>query len=157
MKIGRAIEHVERAERELAPTLRSVGERHALERDLYHLGRTLATRGAQRVDLLAEAAARYGASRQATPSAPEPFREEGGAGSPLLDDLCELSLRAHDAELAWTILLQAARAARDGELAGLAESCREEVDTVCKWARTRVKETAPQALATGRRPPDRAD
>ena len=42
MKLDQAIENVRRAERDLAGELRKVGERHAVEHDLYHLGQTLA-------------------------------------------------------------------------------------------------------------------
>ena len=42
MKLDRAIDDAFDAERDLAKQMRAVGERHAVEHDLYHLTRTLA-------------------------------------------------------------------------------------------------------------------
>ena len=67
----------------------------------------------------------------------------------LLLDLRTTYLTAQHAEVSWVILLQAAKAARHRELTELSTSCHEEVESTAKWLRTRIKETAPQALATG--------
>ena len=62
MKLDKAIEDVHEAESELATQLRSVGERHASEADLYHLGHTLARQCAEHARRLAPFAERYGAA-----------------------------------------------------------------------------------------------
>jgi len=46
------------------------------------------------------------------------------------------------------ILLQGARAARDGELVEFVSTCQEEAQQRWQWLRTRIKETSPQILAT---------
>ncbi len=61
MKLDKAIQDTVEAEVELAKQLRVVGERHAVEHDLYHLGHTLARQCAGHVEQL-PFAARYGAS-----------------------------------------------------------------------------------------------
>ncbi|MFL6011692.1 MAG: hypothetical protein ACJ734_07880, partial [Gaiellaceae bacterium] len=61
MKLDKAIEDVQDAEAELAKELRAIGERHAVEHDLYHLGHTLAKQCADHLERLAPFAERYGA------------------------------------------------------------------------------------------------
>jgi len=70
------------------------------------------------------------------------------SGTLLLADLRKLYLAAHDAEIAWTILLQGARAARDAELINIVQTCQQEAQHRWQWVRTRIKETSPQLLAT---------
>src|SRR5206468_11282296 len=134
----------------------------AVEHDLYHLGHTLARRSEQHLQKLEPFAERYGA-----PPAPngvgdgsallETLRHKSSellgrsevTGMLLLRDLRNLYLTAQEAEIAWVILAQAARAVRDRELLQIASLCHEEAEARGKWLRTRIKESAPQALATG--------
>jgi hypothetical protein len=67
----------------------------------------------------------------------------------LLRDLRDVYLGAQAAEIAWTILIQAAKARRDTDLLTIATRCHTETETCGKWLRTRIKETSPQVLATG--------
>jgi hypothetical protein len=67
----------------------------------------------------------------------------------LLSDLRELYLSAQGAELAWTVLGQAAKVARDQELVAVASAGAEGAVRCVKWLRTRIKEAVPQILATG--------
>jgi len=71
------------------------------------------------------------------------------SGLPLLKDLRALYLSAQAAEIAWVILVQAAKAARDSELLDTASSCHQEAETRGKWLRTRIKEASPQVLVAG--------
>ena len=162
MKLDKAIEDVQDAEAELAKQLRVVGERHAVEHDLYHLGHTLAKQCADHLERLAPFAERYGASAaddQAgeSPGLLETLRHKSAellgrsemSGLLLLRDLRNLYLSAQEAELAWVILAQAAQAVRDRELLQEVSLCHEEAEARGKWLRTRIKESAPQILATG--------
>jgi hypothetical protein len=162
VKLDRAIADVQRAEEELARALRRVGERHAVEHDLYHLGRTLARKCAEHVEKLAPFAERYGAPPgdadvAESPGLVEALRHKGAellgrseaSGMLLLRDLRNLYLTAQEAELAWVILAQAAQAVRDRELLLVVTPCHEEAQMRGKWLRTRIKETAPQVLAAG--------
>jgi hypothetical protein len=66
-----------------------------------------------------------------------------------MSDVRDLYLAAQHAELAWVILLQAAKAKRDAELIDIVTSCHEETEMSGKWLRTRIKEAAPQVYAAG--------
>jgi len=161
VKLDQAIDEVCGREAELVKLLRAVGGRHAAEPDLYQLGHTVAESCAEHVTRLRPFAARYGATvdDSAAPGGPgvldalrgkgsELVGHGGAAGLPLLRDLRELYLAAQDSELAWVVLLQAARAARDPDLVEVATACHEEADGCGRWLRTRIKEAAPQVLAT---------
>jgi len=158
----KAIEEVHEAEAALAKQLRATSERHASESDLYHLGHTLARRCAQHLQALAPFAQRYGAKPapndlDESPGLLETVRRKGAevigrseaAGLLLMSDLRDLYLTAQHAELAWVILLQAAKARRDAELIEIVTHCHEETEMSGKWLRTRIKEAAPQVYAAG--------
>jgi hypothetical protein len=161
MKLDQAIEQVEVAESRLADDLRKVGERHATEADVYHTAHLLASRCATQLERLAPHAARYGA--QESTVAPEPgslgerlrrltseaLGRQVLTGAMLLEDLRDLYLSAHDAELAWVILSQAAKAAHDAELVSVAQVGQQEAERRWKWLRTKIKEASPQVLVAG--------
>jgi len=109
VKLHKAIEDVQEAEAELAKQLRSVGERHATEPDLYQLGHVLARQCADHIRRLAPFAESYGASRRAdniaeTPGVLETLRRKGSelvghsevSGLLLLRDLRHLYLVVQD-------------------------------------------------------------
>ena len=157
MKLDVAIEDVQDAETDVGKQLRAVGERHAAEHDLYHLGHTLARQCDEHLRRLAPFADRYGASGGGGRSVAESVRRRSGdllgrskaSGLLLLKDLRALYLSAQAAEIAWVILVQAAKAARDPELLDTASSCHQEAETRGKWLRTRIKEASPQVLVAG--------
>lgn len=161
MKIDYAIELVQDAEIELADELRKVGERHAVDADVYHLAHLLASRCAVQLELLAPHVERYGAPgpthsgegsqvvERVRRLGSELLGRHEASGMLLLADLRDLYLVCHRAELAWVILLQAASAARDAALVEAATRGREEGERRWKWVRTRIKEAAPQALVAG--------
>ena len=161
MTLDKAIDGVRQAEADLARRLRTVGERHAAEQDLYHLGHTLARQCAEHVRRLAPFAERYGArSGEIDPDSPgllESVRHKGAellgrstaSGAALLHDLRGLYLAAQETEIAWVMLIQAAQAVRDADLLAVAGPCHAEIETCAKWARSRIKEVAPQVFATG--------
>jgi hypothetical protein len=162
VKLDKAITDVQGAETHLAKQLRVIGERHAVEHDLYHLGHTLAKQCADHLEQLAPFADRYGATPRddrppESPGLLETFRHKSAellgrsetSGLLLLRDLRNLYLSAQEAEIAWVILAQAAKAIRDGELVQTVSVCHEEAEARGKWLRTRIKESAPQVFATG--------
>ena len=160
MRLDKAIGQVRDAEADVAGGLRRLADRHAVEHDLYHLGRTLARQCAEHAERLAPFAERYGASGREVSDSPgllDALRRAGTrmagrsepAGMLLLRDLRDLHLVAQEAEIAWVILVQAALAPRDRDLLDLAAACREAAETRGKWLRTRIKVTAPQALVSG--------
>ena len=160
MNVDRAIDDVLEAEHDLADELRRVGESHAADSGVYHVAATLAARCADHAALLEPHAARYGAG-EAPPGdgsgalervrrmASQVLGKTPASGMLLLADLKDLYLSAHRAELAWVVLVQVAKASRDEELLAAAQKGREEAERRWKWARTRVKEAAPQVLVVG--------
>lgn len=160
-KIAHAFDDLRAAETELADELRTVGERHAGDVDVYHVAHLLASRCSHQLELLAPHADRYEAILQTDAGEPSALLERvrwAGAeilgrheasGLLLLSDLRHLYVLAHRAELAWVVLLQVARALRDAELVAAATQGREEAERRWKWLRTKVKESSPQALVSG--------
>lgn len=162
MKLDIAIEDVRDAEAGIAKRLRAVGERHAAEHDLYHLGHTLARQCDEHLQQLAPFADRYGTSGGKgdvgeSPGFVEALRHKSGeflgrstsAGLLLLKDLRALYVSAQEAEIAWVILIQVARAVRDPELLETASTCHKAAEARGKWLRTRIKEASPQVLVAG--------
>lgn len=161
MKLDHAISLVEDAESDLAGDLRRIGERHAADADVYHVARLLASRCDRHLERLAPLAERYRVPRREADGESSGWTERlrrmtseilgrtSLSGMMLLEDLQELYLVAHRAELAWTILVQAAKAARDAELLAAAQDGREEAERCWKWVRTRIKEASPQVLVVG--------
>lgn len=162
MKLDKAIDDARDAELELAKELRKVGERHAVEHDLYHLSHTLARRCDEHVERLRPFAAHYGADDAPadageTPTILERLRRTSAellgrseaTGMLLLRDLRNVYLQAQEAELAWVILAQAAQAARDRDLLTTVSEIHEEAEARGKWLRTRIKESSPQILVAG--------
>jgi hypothetical protein len=162
MKLDRAIGDCQEAETELAQELRTIGERHAVEHDLYHLAHTLARQCEEHLDRLRPFAAHYGADPSepdvaGSPTLIERMRHKTSellgrselTGLLLLRDLRSAYLQAHEAEICWVILAQSAQAARDRELLTVASEIHENSEKRWKWLRTRIKESAPQILVAG--------
>ena len=130
MKLDEAIDGVRQAEADLARRLRTVAERYG---------------------------ARAGEIDPDSPGLLESARHKGAellgrstlSGSALLHDLRGLYLAAQETEIAWLMLIQAAQAVRDAKLLAAAQPCHAETETCAKWARSRIKELAPQVYAAG--------
>ena len=159
-KLGIAIERLQAAELDLADDLRKVGERHAVEHDVYHLSHTLAKQCEAHVERLRPFADRYGAPRDHEPDGGggladmlETLRLKTSeligrqpAGLLLLDDLRRLFVSAQDVGILWVMVAQAAQALRDRELLELCKECHTESVVQMHWLLTRIKVAAPQAL-----------
>ena len=74
------------------------------------------------------------------------FSETRSGGLGLLRDLHDLYLLASYLEMAWMLVGQAAKGARDQELIDTVEQCDEEAEAQQQWLTTRLKSAAPQAL-----------
>jgi hypothetical protein len=64
----------------------------------------------------------------------------------LLRDLLDLYVLASACDIAWTIVGQAARGARNEDLLAVVTACESETATQLTWLKTRIKEAAPQTL-----------
>jgi hypothetical protein len=162
VKIDEAIEATQRSEVELGTELGRLAERHAADHDVYHGGHQLVGTCAQHLERLRPLAERYGVDpadpdETRSSSLLETVREKASAflgrtevaGALLLSDLRHTYLVAQQAEIDWTILRQAALAARDQQLLDVVEHCHEEVELAAKWLRTVIKASAPQVLVSG--------
>ena len=82
--------------------------------------------------------------RSSSPGGDEP----SVAGPALLLDLRQVSVETHGVGVDWTIVRQWAMASRDEELLHLAAAGLDEVSRVGAWIKTRIKEAAPQIVAS---------
>jgi hypothetical protein len=137
-----------RAQGELAKAFREVAQAHAEEAEVLHVANLLARQCDGHVEQLAPFAERYGEDAPDEPQRlhSELFRgsREGPVG--LLRDLHDLYLMAAEADMAWTLVGQAAQGARDKDLLEVVEGCEKETATQMRWLRTMLKQAAPQAL-----------
>jgi len=151
MRLAHYIGLLHRAEQELGRALREVGESHSDEPDVLAICTKLAGDCEDHAERLEPFARRYGEEAEDEPERlhSELFggTREGGLG--LLRDLHDLYLMACECDMAWTLVGQAARGARDDDLLELVESCEGETATALKWLSTRMKQAAPQALVVG--------
>jgi hypothetical protein len=163
MKLGSAVKRLNEAELDLAGDMRKIGERHAAEHDVYHQTRTFAGQCEQHAERLSPIAERYGTevSDEADgeglwESVLAAVRRRGSeltgrrreSGLVLVGDLRELYLSAQETFVTWVIVNQGALAARDMELVDVVKSCLPETELQVKWALTRIKTSAPQALTS---------
>ena len=136
------------AQVDLAAAYREVGHAHADEPDVFHICENLARDcdgHAERVEPFVD---RYG---EEAPQAPDRLHADlfsGTRSGPLglLRDLHDLYLMAAQCDMAWTLVGQAARGLRDEALVAVVQSCEGETATQMRWLRTRMKQSAPQAL-----------
>ena len=159
MKLGSALESLRRSVDDLAGELRATGERHAVQHDLFHMGRTLSVRVEQLAISLDPFLEAYG--QQTGPEGSDALRtvsekvrrgtsaltgRSGRTGLLLLHDLRELVVKVSGVEVDWMIVRQGAMAARDDALVTATEVGLEETRRVSRWLATRIKEASPQIL-----------
>ena len=161
MKVGEAIRFVHSSTMDLADDLRSVAERHATDHAVYHVGRTLAGRCQETAAMLAPFAERYqqdvdddgnsvfgDLAERLRRGATAAMGRSEHTGLLLLGDLRELAMQAHGVQMDWTVLRQGASVARDQPLLDAAMVGQDEMKRVVTWLTTRIKESAPQILAS---------
>ncbi len=140
-----------RSEQTLADSLRTVGEGHAQQADMFHACLTLSKMSESHVALLAPIADRYSHSGSDDVEEPERLHAAGLAEVRsgqigLLRDLQDLHLLATLVQTTWTVLVQGAQGLRDRELLAIATACNAETSRQLSWLNTRMKGAAPQAL-----------
>jgi hypothetical protein len=160
VKIGLALSAIQDAETELADEFAKVGDRHRVEHDVFHLSRTFEQMCRRHVEKLAPFAERYGTDSADSNGAGEGvlsglrrkaselLGRQPPAGILLLRDLRGLYVLASEVSIDWVMLAQAAQAARDGELLSVVSECHDETLRQVRWATTKIKNSAPQALTS---------
>ena len=135
-------------EQTLAASFRHVAHGHQDEGDLSHQLPMLAGWCDAHVEALAPLVDRYGEHRGGQPERLHPIglteTRTGGLG--LLRDLHDLYQLAQFVDVAWTLVGQAARGARDEEAVAVVERCEGETTRQIDLLRTRLSQAAPQAL-----------
>ncbi|MGW6714466.1 hypothetical protein ACWF9X_16325 [Streptomyces globisporus] len=140
------------SEQALADSLRTVGQGHAQESDVFHVCETLARMSDDHIRSLTPIAQRYG-ERRSGEGVEEPERlhadgigvvREGAVG--LLRDLQDLCLLASLVQTSWTAVNQAAQGTRDRELLKLAQQAMTQNSRQLACLNTLMKAAAPQAL-----------
>jgi len=148
MHIAHYLGLLHRSEQALAEAYRQVARDHADEPDIEHLCTTLAKQCDEHADRLKPFDDRY--AEEATDEQEQLYSElfsgtrTGGLG--LLRDLHDLYLMVNGCDICWTVLGQAAKGLRDQELIEVVGQCEGQTRTQLQWARTRMKQAAPQAL-----------
>jgi hypothetical protein len=132
----------------LAHSYRQVAEGHQAEADVHRICQQFAVQCDRHEEQLKPFIARYGSHPSGEP---ERLHADGlsstrSGGLGLLRDLHDLYLLASYLEMAWMVVGQAAKGARDHELIGTAMRCDEETESQRQWLITRLKAAAPQTL-----------
>jgi hypothetical protein len=132
----------------LAHSYRQVAEGHLAEADVHRICQQFAAQCDRHEDQLKPFTARYGSHPSGEP---ERLHADGlsstrSGGLGLLRDLHDLYLLASYLEMAWMVVGQAAKGARDQGLIRTVERCDEETEAQRQWLMTRLKAAAPQAL-----------
>jgi hypothetical protein len=130
----------QQAQTALADAFRQVATAHGEEPDLAHLCEVLAAQS----DTHAARLKPFAPTDADAPSHAFAGPRSGPLG--LLRDLLDLYVLASACDIAWTIVGQAARGARNEELLAVVTASESETATQLKWLATRIKQAAPQTL-----------
>jgi hypothetical protein len=162
-----ALRELHRSEAQLARAVTGMMRRQASDQDAVHVGQLLASWARTHVRRLAEVGGEYDV-RLASGVDPEPtvaqvvdgvvdrvtraigelVTARPDSGMALLAELRRVHLAAAAASVDWVVLGQAAQALRDEVLLDLVQECHPETLRTMRWANGRIKEAAPQAIAT---------
>ena len=126
-----------RAELALADAYEQTSEGHAAEADVHHLLPQFAASCRRHAELLQPHIEHYGEDAPEEPERlhSEIFRDNRPGGLGLLRDLQDLLLMATEADMAWTLIGQAAQGLRDRELKQVVDACDGETSVQLKWLR----------------------
>jgi hypothetical protein len=132
----------------LAKSYRQVADGHADEADVKRICQQFAAQCEQQEEQLRPFTERYGSHPSGEPERlhADGLSETRSGGLGLLRDLHDLYLLAGYLDMAWMLVDQAAKGARDQELIDTVEACAKQIEAQQKWLTTRLKTAAPQAL-----------
>jgi hypothetical protein len=148
MHLGHYIKLLDHSQQTLTTAFREIGAAHSDEPDVRIDCERFAAHVEQHTAQLTPAIDKY---RGDTDSEPEQllstlFRGPRTGPLGLLRDLHDLYLLATECDIAWTLIEQGAKGARDPQLIGVADACHPDVTVQLAWLRSRMKQAAPQAL-----------
>jgi hypothetical protein len=134
------------SKKQLAKEFASLAARHANEPAIRDGCAMFAKWSAAHVNNLDKLTEQYGSASVADAKAPDALTGARPRRLGLLRDLHELWLMVNNAHLAIMILVQAARALRDNEMAAMLIEIGLETDRQIAWLEPHIKTTAPQVL-----------
>jgi hypothetical protein len=136
----------------LAAAYREVARGHGEEPDVAHTCELLATRIDEQQQDLGPVADRYGEQREQEPERLHATGLETTRSGPigLLRDLQDLYMLASLTDITWTVVGQVAKGLRDHELLDIVSTGEQDIRRQLAWLRTRMKQSAPQALIAAR-------
>ena len=142
MKLGPILARLQELETELADGYRAIGERHAVDHDVYHQCQSFAMQCDRHARALEPHVARYGEAvdtggadlwsgllEPARLTSSEPLGRVPQGGLLLLRDLRVPFLAAEETSITWVMVGQAAQAARDQELLETVTQCHTETES----------------------------
>lgn len=136
----------------MADAFREVAKGHGEEPDVERTCEVLSKRIDSQVEKLGPIVERYGEHGESEPErlhAAE-FEQTRTGGVGLLRDLQDLYALASFTDITWTVVGQAAQGLRDEELIDVVSSCEQDTARQLAWLKTRIKQSAPQALIAAR-------
>jgi ferritin-like metal-binding protein YciE len=148
MHIGNYLALIHGSEQQLADALDTIAAHHGDEPDILQTCQLLATWSHLHLELLKPIVDRYSEDKNDEPErlSQTLFDEPRSGSLALLRDLHDLWLLAHEVQLCWTVLAQAAQALHDRELLATCQQCSVDTKRQISWLMTRIKQAAPQAL-----------
>ena len=142
MHLAHYLALLHRSQTELGDAFRTVAHSHADEHDVQTICEKLAAQCTHHAEQLSP----FDADGEPDRLHGEIFGGPRQGPLGLLRDLHDLYLIACECDIAWTLIGQAAQGARDRELLAVVQTCEAETAIQINWARSRMKEAAPQAL-----------
>jgi hypothetical protein len=138
--------------RTLADAFREVAKGHGDEPDVEQTCAVLSKRIDGQVEKLGPIVERYGEHRESEPERLHhaEFEQTRTGGVGLLRDLQDLYALASFTDITWTVVGQAAQGLRDKELMDVVGSREQDTARRLAWLKTRIKQSAPQALIAAR-------
>lgn len=136
------------AEHEIAEAFASVAHHHVAEPDIFETCQKFAQVSRVHEQAIERFTSIYGetSDHEASRVKDSIFQGPRSGGFGLARDLHDLFLLTTEASLGWMVLLQASQALRDKEFIAACTKLGGETDGQRSWLRTRIKQTAPQAL-----------
>ena len=148
MHVGLYLQMVKTTEQELEKALKAVADRHQQEPDLEEICTILSSWSQAKARSTDRFIHKYGRERDREPQRlySDLFQGPRRGGLALLRDLHDLWLMTTEAQIAWTLLGQAAQALRDKDFVQTCEHNKEQTHRQTSWLETRSKQAAPQTL-----------
>lgn len=148
MHVGLYLQMVKKTEQELEEAFKAVANRHQQEPDLEEICTILSSWSATKARSTDRFIHKYGQERDREPQRlySDLFQGPRRGGLALLRDLQDLWLMTTEAQIAWTLLGQAAQALRDKDFVQTCAHNKEQTHRQTSWLETRSKQAAPQTL-----------